>query len=68
MCEREEIARRILMLEGELNFCLDIGNLRQAAVLRRQKTTLADSLRKLEFWQQQQDDERRIATADFGKA
>lgn len=45
-----EIARRILMLEGELNFALDIRNIRQAAVLRRQ----------IAFWRQQQDEQRHL--------
>jgi hypothetical protein len=48
MTETEQIARRVLQVQGELEFAMDIGNYRQAAVLRRQ----------LQFWKQQQEDER----------
>ena len=49
---KEEIARRILMIEGELNFALSIGNVRQSAVLRRQ----------LHFWLEQQENEQHKET------
>jgi hypothetical protein len=58
MTAKEQIARQVLQVEGELNFALSVGAIRQAAVLRRQKTNLEGSLQRLEFWQQQEDEQR----------